>query len=248
MATPQLSVLMPVYNEGATIARAIEQVLAAQLPIAARELVVVDDRSTDGTREWLLAQEWPAEVRLVLHDRNRGKGAAVRTALEHARGTYATVMDADLEYDPRSIGALLAPLLREDAEAVYGVRGFDAGSAYSFWYVLGNKVVTMTMNVLFNTWLADIMTCQKVLPTALWRQLKLRESGFAFEAEITARLARARVRIYEVPVTYHARSREEGKKLTALDGLRVLRTLVRCRLDRVDLIDPRAAHPDSFGA
>jgi glycosyltransferase involved in cell wall biosynthesis len=238
---------MPVYNEGATIARAIEQVLAAELPIAARELVVVDDQSTDGTREWLLAQEWPAEVRLVLHDRNRGKGAAVRTALEHARGTYATVMDADLEYDPRSIAALLAPLLREDAEAVYGVRGFDAGSAYSFWYVLGNKLVTMTMNVLFNTWLADIMTCQKVLPTALWRQLKLRESGFAFEAEITARLARARVRIYEVPVTYRARSREDGKKLTALDGLRVLRTLVRCRLDRVDLVDPRAAQASRPG-
>ena len=248
MATPELSVLMPVYNEATTIARAIEQVLAAELPIAARELVVVDDRSTDGTREWLLAQEWPAEMRLVLHDRNRGKGAAVRTALEHARGTYATVMDADLEYDPKSIAALVAPLLREDAEAVYGVRGFDAGSAYSFWYVLGNKVVTMTMNVLFNTWLADIMTCQKVLPTALWRQLKLRESGFAFEAEITARLARARVRIYEVPVTYRARSREDGKKLTALDGLRVLRTLVRCRLDRVDPIDRRAARPESFGA
>jgi len=248
MATPELSVLMPVYNEATTIARAIEQVLAAELPIAARELVVVDDRSTDGTREWLLAQEWPAEMRLVLHDRNRGKGAAVRTALEHARGTYATVMDADLEYDPKSIAALVAPLLREDAEAVYGVRGFDAGSAYSFWYVLGNKVVTMTMNVLFNTWLADIMTCQKVLPTALWRQLKLRESGFAFEAEITARLARARVRIYEVPVTYRARSREDGKKLTALDGLRVLRTLVRCRLDRADPLDRRAARPESFGA
>ncbi len=248
MATPELSVLMPVYNEATTIARAIEQVLAAELPIAARELVVVDDRSTDGTREWLLAQEWPAEVRLVLHERNRGKGAAVRTALEHARGTYATVMDADLEYDPKSIAALVAPLLREDAEAVYGVRGFDAGSAYSFWYVLGNKVVTMTMNVLFNTWLADIMTCQKVLPTALWRQLKLRESGFAFEAEITARLARARVRIYEVPVTYRARSREDGKKLTALDGLRVLRTLVRCRLDRADPVDRRAARPESFGA
>jgi dolichol-phosphate hexosyltransferase len=248
MATPELSVLMPVYNEATTIARAIEQVRAAELPIAARELVVVDDRSTDGTREWLLAQDWPPEVRLVLHDRNRGKGAAVRTALEHARGTYATVMDADLEYDPKSIAALLAPLLREDAEAVYGVRGFDAGSAYSFWYVLGNKVVTLTMNVLFNTWLADIMTCQKVLPTALWRQLKLRESGFACEAEITARLARARVRIYEVPVTYRARSREDGKKLTALDGLRVLRTLVRCRLDRVDPVDRRAARPESFEA
>jgi dolichol-phosphate hexosyltransferase len=245
MATPALSVLMPVYNERSTIGRAIEQVLAAELPVAARELVVVDDRSTDGTREWLLAQEWPAEVRIVLHDRNHGKGAAVRTALEHARGVYATVMDADLEYDPQSIAALLRPLLREDAEAVYGVRGFDAGSAYSFWYVLGNKVVTMTMNVLFNTWLADIMTCQKVLPIGLWRQLKLRESGFAFEAEITARLARGRVRIYEVPVTYRARSREDGKKLTALDGLRVVRTLVRCRLDRVDPVDRRARASES---
>jgi glycosyltransferase involved in cell wall biosynthesis len=249
MAPPALSVLMPVYNERATIAHAIEDVLAAELPVAEFELVVVDDCSVDGTREWLQSRELPAGVRLVLHDRNRGKGAAISTALEHARGTYATVMDADLEYDPQSIAALLRPLLRDDAEAVYGVRGFDAGSAYSFWYVVGNKVVTMTMNVLFNTWLADIMTCQKVLPTALWRALELREGGFAFEAEITARLARAGIRIYEVPVPYRARSREQGKKLTAVDGLRVLRTLVRCRLEHADPIDPslrvpRGAHRD----
>ena len=238
-----VSILMPVYNEHATIAGAIGQVLAADLPVADTELVIVDDHSTDGTREWLQAQDWPAHVRLVLHDRNRGKGAAIATALEHATGTYATILDADLEYDAANIGPLLAPLLRGDAEAVYGVRGFDATSAYSFWYVVGNKLVTTAANALYNRWLSDIMTCQKVLPTELFRALKLRESGFAFEAEITARLMRAGVRIYEVPITYQARSRAEGKKLTALDGLRVVRTLVRCRFDRCVLIDPSRHMP-----
>jgi len=118
------------------------------------------------------------------------------------------------------------------------VRGFDSRSAYSFWYVVGNKLVTTAANALYNTWLSDIMTCQKVLPTELFRALDLRETGFAFEAEITGRLLRSGVRIYEVPVSYNARSREEGKKLTALDGLRVMRTLLRCRLDRRVLIDP----------
>jgi dolichol-phosphate hexosyltransferase len=220
---------MPVYNERTTIGSAVERVLAAGL--SSFELVVVDDGSTDGTREWLRTQGWPAEVRLVLHERNAGKGAAVRTGLRHADGRYATIMDADVEYDPRSIRSLLEPMRAGEAEAVYGVRGFDAVSAYSFWYVMGNRTVTMTMNVLFNTWLSDIMTCQKLLPTALWRSLALRERGFAFEAEVTAQLARAGVRIYEVPVPYRARSRSDGKKLTGLDGLRVLRTLVRCRLD-----------------
>ena len=228
---PDLSVLMPVYNELATASTAIDQVLEAELPVDDVELLVVDDRSTDGTREWLTAQEWPDNVRLVLHDRNQGKGAAVATALRHARGTYATIMDADLEYDPQQIAVLLRPLLEGEAEVVYGVRGFDAHSAYSFWYVVGNKAVTMATNVLFNAWLSDIMTCMKVLPAELWRQLALRERGFAFEAEITARLVAAGVRIYEVPITYQARSREEGKKLTAADGLRVLRTLMRTRLD-----------------
>ena len=228
---PDLSVLMPVYNELATASTAIDQVLEAELPVDDVELLVVDDRSTDGTREWLLAQDFPSHVRLLLHDRNRGKGAAIATALQHAHGTYSTIMDADLEYDPQQIAPLLRPLLEGEAEAVYGVRGFEAHSAFSFWYVLGNKSVTMALNVLFNAWLSDIMTCMKVLPAELWRQLALRERGFAFEAEITARLVAAGVRIYEVPITYQARSREEGKKLTAADGLRVLRTLMRTRLD-----------------
>jgi dolichol-phosphate hexosyltransferase len=234
---PDLSILMPVYNERPTIAAAVEQVLRADLPVEGFELVVVDDRSTDGTREWLQTQEWPPEVRLLLHPENRGKGAAVVTALEHARGTYVTILDADLEYKAANIGPLLQPLLRGDAEAVYGVRGFDARSAYSFWYVVGNKLVTMASNALFNTWLSDIMTCQKVLPTDLFRALRLRETGFAVEAEITARLIQAGVRIYEVPISYQARSREAGKKLTALDGVRVLATLVRSRFDRRGPVD-----------
>jgi glycosyltransferase involved in cell wall biosynthesis len=236
-AVPDLSILMPVYDERATIAKAIRKVLAIDLPLDDFELVIVDDGSTDGTRDWLLAQDLPAHVRVLMHDDNQGKGAAIATALRHSTGTYATVMDADLEYDPRQIAALLRPLLDDEAQAVYGVRGFEAHSAYSFWYVLGNKSVTMALNVLFNAWLSDIMTCMKVLPTALWRQLSLRERGFAFEAELTARLLNAGVRIYEVPITYQARSREAGKKLTAADGLRVLRTLLRTRLDGRDVKD-----------
>jgi glycosyltransferase involved in cell wall biosynthesis len=213
-------------------------VLDAELPIDDFELVIVDDHSVDGTREWLLAQDFPSHVRLLLHDRNRGKGAAIATALQHAEGTYATIMDADLEYDPQQIAPLLRPLLEGEAEAVYGVRGFEAHSAFSFWYVVGNKAVTLATNVLFNTWLSDIMTCMKVLPTALWREFALRERGFAFEAELTARLVNAGVRIYEVPITYQARSREAGKKLTAADGFRVLRTLIRTRVDGRNVPDP----------
>jgi glycosyltransferase involved in cell wall biosynthesis len=234
---PDLSILMPIYNEIPTAEAAVQQVLDADLPVDDFELVIVDDRSADGTREWLLAQDFPPEVRLVLHDRNRGKGAAIATALQHAQGTYSTVMDADLEYDPQQIAPLLRPLLEGEAEAVYGVRGFEAHSAYSFWYVVGNKVVTLATNMLFNAWLSDIMTCMKVLPTALWRELSLRERGFAFEAEITARLIKAGVRIYEVPITYQARSRTAGKKLTGTDGLRVLRTLVRTRIDGRNVTD-----------
>jgi glycosyltransferase involved in cell wall biosynthesis len=222
---------MPIYNERATAESAIEQVLAAELPVDEFELVIVDDASTDGTREWLQALDLPGNVQLLLHDRNRGKGAAIATALEHVRGTYSTIMDADLEYDPQQIALLLPPLLAGEADVVYGVRGFQAHATFSFWYVVGNKAVTLAANVLFDSWLSDIMTCMKVLPTELWRALSLRERGFAFEAEITARLLGAGVRIYEVPITYRARSREAGKKLTALDGFRVLRTLIRTRSD-----------------
>jgi glycosyltransferase involved in cell wall biosynthesis len=225
-----LSLLVPVYNEIGRIEQALEQIQSVDLPVERRELIVVDDGSTDGTRELLKAGTWPAEVRVHFHDRNRGKGAAIQTALQHATGTYTAVMDADLEYDPAEYGRLLEPLEDGRAQAVFGVRGFESHSAYSFWYVMGNRLVTQATNVLYNTWLSDIMTCQKVMSTELFRSLALRETGFGIEPEITARLLRRGIRIFEVPVSYTSRGREDGKKLTALDGLRVLRTLARCRV------------------
>ncbi len=220
---------MPVFNERATVERAIAAVLAASVA-EDFELIVVDDGSVDGTVDILRDGSWPEHVRVLYHERNRGKGAALRTALAEARGLYTTIMDADLEYDPADIPSLLAHLRNGDAAAVFGTRGFESHSAYSFWYVVGNRSVTFIANLIYNSWISDMMTGQKAIRTELFRSLKLKERGFAIEAEITARLLRDGVRIYEVPIVYRARSREEGKKLTALDGLRVLRTLARCRV------------------
>jgi dolichol-phosphate hexosyltransferase len=227
---PDLSILMPVYNERATVEEAIKRAVEAKLPVESRQVVVVDDGSTDGTRELLRGREWPGEVEVHFHDTNGGKGAAVRTAIEHATGRWAAILDADLEYDAADIGRLLEPLQSGDAEVVYGVRGFDSRSAFSFWYVVGNKAVTMVANVIFNSWLADIMTCHKAMATEVWRSLELRARGFELEGEITARVLASGRRIYEVPITYRARGREEGKKLTGLDALRVVRTLARERV------------------
>jgi glycosyltransferase involved in cell wall biosynthesis len=224
-----LSILMPVYNERQTIRAAIEDALSAALPVE-RELIVVDDGSTDGTRQILSEGTWPDEVRLVFHETNRGKGAAVTTALSQARGEFAAVLDGDLEYRASDLASLLEPLIAGEANVVFGTRAFHSHAAYSFWYVVGNKAVTFATNLLFNCWISDVMTCQKAMRTELFGSLRLRERGFAIEPEIAARLLRSGERIYEVPVAYRARSREEGKKLTALDGVRVLRTLVRCRL------------------
>jgi len=224
---PELSILMPAYNEAATVEPAIRRVLATEFPVAF-ELIVIDDGSSDGTPE-LIAESWPREVRLLRRERNEGKGAAVRAGLGEARGTYSAIIDADLEYDPADIVRLLERLLDGTAEAVYGVRGFESHSAYSFWYVVGNKGVTLVTNLLYNSWISDLMTCHKVMRTALFRALSLSESGFEIEPEITARLLRGGVRIYEVPITYNARSRSAGKKLRAIDGLRVVGTLLRCR-------------------
>jgi glycosyltransferase involved in cell wall biosynthesis len=224
----ELSVLMPVYNERATIERAIQSVLDAA-PADSYELIVVDDGSNDGTAELLRERSWPALVRVLFRDRNGGKGAAIRAALHEARGGFSAVFDADLEYSPADIPTMLEPL-RDGEQAVFGTRGFHSHSAYSFWYVLGNRFVTFVANFLYNSWVSDIMTGQKAISTELFRSLDLREPGFAIEPEITARLLRRGIRIYEVPVHYRARRREEGKKLTARDGLHVLRTLLRCRI------------------
>ncbi len=226
-----LSILMPVYNERERVERAIGEVLATELP-SEFELIVVDDGSTDGTREILQDGEWDQRVRLLRHPHNRGKGAAVQTALDQARGDYAAIFDADLEYDPADLGLLMPPLLDGRANACFGVRAFDGYTSHSFLFVLGNKGVTLACNVLFNVYLHDIMTCHKMIRTDIFRSLPLRSPGFAIEPEITARLVQRGERIFEVPVHYRARSTEEGKKLTAVDGFRVLGTLLRCRFSQ----------------
>src|SRR3954467_8389414 len=220
---------MPVYDEVATVERAIEEVLDTELP-ADFELIVVNDGSTDGSRELLERMDWPNNARLVHHDSNRGKGAAVQTALGQARGEFAPIFAADLEYAPGDIALLLPPLLERRANAVFGVRAFDGYTSHSFLSVLGNKGVTLAANVLFNVYLRDIMTCHKAIRTDVFRGLRLSARGFDIEPEITARLLQHGERIYEVPISYRARTTEEGKKLTTKDGLRVLRMLVRCRL------------------
>jgi glycosyltransferase involved in cell wall biosynthesis len=229
-AGSSLTILMPVYNERGTIEAAIADALGAELPVGSRQLVIVDDGSTDGTREWLTSAPLPGNVELVLHPSNRGKGAAIRTGLQHATGTFSAILDADLEYAAADLGPVLEPLLEGKARVVFGTRAWTSQSSFSFWYVMGNKSVTFATNVLYNCWISDVMTCHKAMSTELFRSLRLRERGFAIEPEIAARVLQSGERIFEVPIGYAARSRDEGKKLTALDGLRVLRTLVRCKV------------------
>jgi glycosyltransferase involved in cell wall biosynthesis len=226
-----LSVLMPVYNEVATVRQAIDEVMAARIGMDV-ELVIVDDGSTDGTRQILDETSWPANVRVIKHDVNRGKGAAVRTALVAANGEYSAIFDADLEYDPNDLDTLLPPLISGNTNAVFGVRAFDGYTSHSFLFVLGNKGVTLVANVLFNVYLRDLMTCHKAIRTDVFKALPLQGNGFDIEPEIAARLLQRGERIFEVPVHYKARGSDEGKKLTAVDGLRVVATLVRCRLTK----------------
>ncbi len=223
-----LSILMPVYNERERVERAIAEVLDTTLPTDF-ELIIVDDGSTDGTRDILRAGRWGDRVRLLEHPVNQGKGAAIQTGLREARGEFSAIFDADLEYEPADLGLLMPPLLEGRTNACFGVRAFDGYSSHSFLFVLGNKGVTLACNILFNVYMRDIMTCHKMIRTDVFRALPLTASGFTIEPEITARLIQSGERIFEVPVHYHARGSDEGKKLTATDGFRVVKTLIRCR-------------------
>ena len=226
----KLSILMPVYNEQAHVAEALKQTLGVDYPCEV-ELIVVDDGSRDGTAE-ALAQLDDPRVRVLTHPRNRGKGAAIHTAAGHAEGDYLVVLDADLEYDPQDLPKLLAPVLDGRARVVYGNRIFGSHTAYSFWYVMGNKAITTAANVFYNSYLGDLETCFKLMPVGLFRSLEIRSRGFGMEAEITAKLLRRRIKPYEVPISYRARSRDEGKKITWKDGVEALWILGRERVRR----------------
>lgn len=227
MNQPYLTVLIPAYNEERTLERVIDTVLKVPEDL---EIVLIDDGSSDGTWRVMQSRVDGDRVRSVRHDVNRGKGAAIRTGLTHARGQIVLIQDADLEYSPDDYGALLEPLKAQRATVVYGSRSFSSHAAYSYWYVMGNRLVTLVTNLLYNCYLADIETGYKVMPLEVARALDLRARGFELEPEITAKLLRLGHRIFEVPITYAARSREEGKKLTALDGVKAILTLLRFRL------------------
>ena len=226
----KLSILMPVYNEAATIDVAVKRVLDVEYPCDV-ELVLVDDGSTDATRDLLAGMSDP-RLAVHHHDRNRGKGAAIRTAAERATGDYMVICDADLEYSPEEIPSLVAPVLEGRAKVVYGSRSFGSHTAYSFWYVMGNKAVTLWANMLFNAYISDLETCFKLMPLPLYRELDVRSAGFGMEAEVTGKLLGRGVRPFEVPISYQARSREEGKKLTWRDGVEALWILAKLRLSR----------------
>lgn len=224
--SPLLSVLMPVYNEERTICAVVDAVKAVAID---KEIILVDDGSRDQSPALIDSLADGDRIRVYHHARNMGKGAAVRTAVSHARGQLVIIQDADLEYDPTDYAALVAPILDGKADVVFGSRAFSSHTAYSFWFVMGNRLVTLATNILYNCYISDMETCYKVMRRDVARQLDLRSKGFEIEPEITAKIVKAGHRIYEVPISYAARSREEGKKLTWQDGLKALRTLVRYR-------------------
>jgi glycosyltransferase involved in cell wall biosynthesis len=224
----KLSVIIPCYNEEATVEEIVRQVLATGL---AHEVIVVDDGSTDGTRTILEGLNNQDRVRVIQHERNQGKGAAVRTGLRHATGEVMLVQDADLEYDPRDYPLMLRPIEEGRAKAVYGSR-FLGGPRRTmfFWHMVGNRFLTLVTNVLYDTILSDMETCYKMFTADVAANLNLRSPGWGFDPEITAKILRQGIRIYEVPISYAGREFEEGKKIGWRDGLTVLWTLLKYRL------------------
>ncbi|MGH2728730.1 MAG: glycosyltransferase family 2 protein [Actinomycetota bacterium] len=228
MPVSKLTIAVPVYNERARIARALKELSSTPFPVET-EVIVVDDGSGDGTWEELGQMMLPENVRLIRHPQNKGKGAALRSALEAASGDVFVPFDADLEYDPGDLAKCLQPLVRDEADVVYGTRIFGAHTAFSYWYVLGNKVLNTWANVLYNCYISDLETCFKMVRTSILRSLDLRADGFDIEAEVTAKLLRDGHRPYEVPISYKARTRAQGKKIAWQDGVIALWVIAKIR-------------------
>ena len=225
----KLSVIVPVYNERNTLVEVLRRMRAVELPDGIeREIIVVDDGSDDGTRD-VLKQLGDSTVRVVLHDVNRGKGAALRTGFSHATGEYVLVQDADLEYDPEDWPKLLNPVLRGKARVVYGSRFTGERRNMLLLHWIGNRFLSMTTNILYNTTLSDMETCYKLLERDLVDEMKLHSNRFDIEPEITAKVLKRGIRIYEVPISYSGREFDEGKKITWRDGFSALWTLVKYR-------------------
>lgn len=229
-----LSILVPLYNEEEFVAPLLERVLQAPLPDGMRrEVVVVDDGSTDGSAEIVaeMAARCP-EIQLVRHERNRGKGASIRTAIEHAQGEYSIIQDSDLEYDPREYRNLLRPLLEGKADVVYGSRFMIVGErrVLYFWHSVANWLLTEFCNLVADLNLTDMETCYKAFRTSLLKSIPLRSNRFGIEPELTIKVARRQVRIYETPISYHGRTYEEGKKIGLRDAIEAVFVILRYAL------------------
>ena len=225
----KLSVIIPVFNERETLVECVKNVLAVEL---ADEIVIVDDGSTDGTRD--LYDEVGALstiIKIHLHDKNKGKGAAVVTGFKNATGDIFLIQDADLEYDPRDYLALIQPIVEKKAAVVYGSR-FRGGPTKTmfFWHMVGNKLLTLVTNIVYNTILSDMETCYKVFQADVVRDIPIRARGFEFEPEITSKVLKRGYRIYEVPISYNGREFDEGKKLNPwIEGPKALFYLLKYR-------------------
>jgi glycosyltransferase involved in cell wall biosynthesis len=225
----RVSLLVPAYNEAATIVAVLEAVSALDLE---KQIVVVDDGSTDGTGD--LVEQWlnGRDDVVLLRQQNRGKGAAIRAAIPHADGDIVVVQDADLEYDPADVPALIEPIERGVADVVFGSRlsGGRPQRAYLFWHLVGNRFLSLLTNVLFNTTISDMETGYKAFRIEVLRSLDLRQDDFGIEPEITAKVCKQKLRVYELPIAYYGRTYAEGKKITWRDGFKAIRVLVGVRL------------------
>ena len=228
----RLSIIIPCYNERKTLADLIRKVRNA--PVSDKEIILVDDCSTDGTTD-LIRTEIAAQVdRVVYHEHNQGKGAAIRTGLEFVTGDIVIIQDADLEYDPDEYPRLIAPIWENKADVVYGSRFTGEGPhrVHLFWHYVGNRILTLLSNVFTNLNLTDMETCYKVFRTEVIKRIKIRQSRFGIEPELTAKIARQKCRVYEVGISYYGRSYDEGKKIGWKDGFKAIYCIVRYGLFR----------------
>ena len=222
----KLSVIMPVYNEISTLETILNRVRKVDID---KEIIAVDDGSTDGSREFLGALDWP-ELTVILQQKNRGKGSAVRAGIAAATGDCVIIQDADLEYYPEEYPKLLEPILDGRADVVYGTRFLGTHRVFMFWHCLANRLLSLLTNILYNTMLTDMETCYKVFRAEVIKGIKIRSNGFALEPEITAKIFKRGWRVYEVPISYDGRGYEEGKKITWKDAFRAVVALIRYRI------------------